>query len=86
MKTLRGFAFDWEKAGIGKKTGNKTVDINSDSTLVFNFLFMLTDSNLEFLIIETIVPSREKQIKSDRRCSHLYTSGEAIGICVEKDS
>jgi hypothetical protein len=45
MKTLRGLAFDWAKAGTGKKTGNKTVDINSDSTLVFNFLFMLTDTN-----------------------------------------
>jgi hypothetical protein len=81
---LSGLAFDWAKAGIGKRTGNKTADINIDSTLVFNFLFILTDSNFEFLIIETIVPSMERHIKSDRRCSHLYTSGEATGICVEK--
>jgi hypothetical protein len=84
MKTLSGLAFDWAMASIGKKTDNKTMDINSDSTLVFNFLFMLTDSDFEFFIIEMIVPSREKQIKSEQRCSHLHTSGEAIGICMEK--
>ena len=65
MKTLSGLEFDWAKAGIGKRTGNKTVDINSDSTLVFNFLFMLTDSNFEFSTIEMIVPSMERQIKSN---------------------
>ena len=57
---MRGLAFDWAKADIGKTTGNKTVDINSDSTLVFNIIFMITDSNFEFLIIEMIVPSRER--------------------------
>ena len=84
MKILSGLAFDWAKAGIGKRTGNKKVDINNDSTLVFNFLFMLTDSNFEFLIIEMIIPSRERQIKSDQRCSHLHTNSKTIGICVEK--
>ena len=84
MKTLRGFALDWAKVGIGKTTGNKTVDINSDSILVCNFLFMLTDSDFEFFIIEMIVPSRKRQVKSDRRCSHLHTNGKTLGICVEK--
>ena len=63
MKTLRGLAFDWAKAGTGKRTGKKTVYINSDSTLVFSFLFILTNSNLIFLIIEMIIPLSEWPIK-----------------------
>jgi hypothetical protein len=34
--------------------------------------------------MEMIVRSREKQVKSDRRCPHLQKNGETKGICVAK--
>jgi hypothetical protein len=40
-----------------------------------------TNRHFDLIAIEVIIHARQRQIKSDRRCSHLQANGE-IGICL----